>query len=198
MKPIKVTNSQEYNQVLTDYKKLYNCSVDELKELANDESQAFVKRRLVQLITSEDEKLAFNAITWLHGIVSGENLHLNVVENIVTKPTGTFNLSANAFEIYTQLRKDNRGVQPGDDYLLKLLAVNIDYFNQITESINIGGFKMKFKTGAQQVRPEFSVYREVTENIQKIIKELGLNSLTKIKNKIDASIGPIDPLNDIL
>jgi phage terminase small subunit len=130
--------------------------------------------------------------------VSGENLHLNVVENIVTKPTGTFNLSANAFEIYTQLRKDNRGVQPGDDYLLKLLAVNIDYFNQITESINIGGFKMKFKTGAQQVRPEFSVYREVTENIQKIIKELGLNSLTKIKNKIDASIGPIDPLNDIL
>jgi hypothetical protein len=198
LKNIKTNSVKEYNAVVNDYLSIYTGTIEEIQKIGEDPNTPFVKRKFIEFLTSESEKTAFDAISWLHRVVTGENVEIDVTKEIIKHKTGTFDLSEEQNKIYNTLVKENPDYLPGDDYLLKMLAINIDYYNQLSESIDIKGFRMNFKSGAAQIRPEVTALRDSTNNIQSIIKELCLNTASKAKLRLDIkSVSKSDPLDSI-
>ena len=183
---IEVSSVNELVSVVDDFKNIYNSTANELQDLAKDEKTPFVKRKFIQLMTSDDEKLSFDAIKWLHGIVTAENVELNIQNTTdINHVTGTLNLTIDQNAIYKVLKKENKNCLSGDDYLLKALAINMDLYNQSMRIINLLGLKMTYKTGAQQIRPEFTIVRECTRNIDRIIEQLGLSTASRARLKLE-------------
>ncbi|MGV8130571.1 MAG: P27 family phage terminase small subunit [Candidatus Pacearchaeota archaeon] len=198
MQKIKVNNGEEFIKTIQVYKSLYMMTSDQMQELAEHKNTPYVLKLFIGFLTSEDEKICYTAFNFLHGIISGDNIEFNEIEQKTVKNTGTFILTIEQNKIYENLFKNTENKESGDIHLLKLLAVNIDYYNQLTEIINNSGFKMTYKTGAQQIKPEITALRDCTDNIQKIIKDLGLNTLQKIKNGVNVKPKFTDILSEII
>lgn len=197
MVKIKASNLTELKQVVSEYQKIYNASTEELSEIANNEKTSFVQRKLIEHLTHDDNGLSLKAIQWLHTIVTGEGVDLEFSNEVIYKNTGTFNFTVDQDKIYQQIIKDNQNMLPGDDYLLKMLSIYIDYFNQVTAVLNELGFKMKYRTGAQQIRPEVTALRDCSDKIESIIKELCLNTASRAKMKLELKSVINDPLASI-
>lgn len=191
---IKAKSVQEFRDIINEYRLIYNSTADELSQLAENEKTSFIKRKLIEHLTHDDNNLSLKAMQWLHTIVTGESVDLELSKETIYKETGTFNFSIDQEKIYLKLKKDNSNVIPGDDYLLKMLAVYIDYFNQLTSILNEFGFKMKYRTGAQQIRPEVTALRDCSDKIESIIKELCLNTASRAKMKLEIKSTINDPL----
>ena len=195
---IKVKDLQEAINLVTDFKELYKMDQFQLQEIAKNENESFVKRKFIKLISSDDDKLSLEAIKYLHSIVNSENVELDKID--LKKPVNGVDLTDNQQKIYTKLYKSNNGdlMTGADQELLKLLAVNVDHYNNMKLINEHTGFKMKFKNGAQQVRPEVTVMRDCLNNIQKISDMLGLTTIARLKNNLEIKIDNTDPLNELL
>jgi len=182
METITANTSDQFFNIVNEFKAIFNADVESLQSIAQDEAQPFIKRKIIGLITSDDEALALKSIQWIHDLINGSNnLQLKIQESKESTNTGTFVLTKTQKAIYSKLKKDAESNLVGDDYLYKLLAINIDHFNQASLILSYTGFKMQFKTGAEQVRPEVTVQRDCQRNIQELIKELGLSTVSRFK-----------------
>lgn len=198
LEKIKVKDISEAIDLATDFKELYKMNQFQLQEIAKNENESFVKRKFIKLISSDDDKLSLEAIKYLHSIVNAENVEFDKIT--ITKNANGIDLSDNQEKIYKSLYKSNNGdmMTSGDIELLKILAINIDHYNNMKLINEHTGFKMKFKNGAQQVRPEVTVMRDCLKNIQNTMQMLGITTLGRIKNGIDIKIENNDPLIDLI
>lgn len=195
---IKAANIQELKQIISEYQSIYNANTEQLSKIAENENTSFIQRKLIEHLTHDDNNLSLKAIQWLHTIVTGESIDLELSKEIIYKETGTFNFTIEQEKIYKKIANDNQNTLPGDTYLLKMLAIYIDYFNQLTATLNEIGFKMKYRTGAQQIRPEVTALRDCSEKIESIIKELCLNTASRAKMKLEIKTISNDPLSMLL
>ena len=196
LEKLKTSTIEGVINILQEFKDLYNLNQDQLIAIAKDESQSFVKRKFIKLISSDDDKISFEAIKYLQSIATLQNVELEKLA-INYKADGIL-LSDDQETIYKKLYSKNNGkmMTSGDLEMLKMLAVNIDHYNKLKVINEAVGFKMKYKTGAVQVRPEFTVMKECASNIREIIESLGLSSAGALKTGKIIEIS--DPLNDIL
>lgn len=195
---LKIKNINEGINFVNEIKEIYKMNQSELQNIAMNENESFVKRKFIKLLSSDDDKLSLEAIKYMHGVISGDNLefdnlHINYVNEGI-------NLSESQEKIYKKLYDTNNGqlMTGADVELLKLLAVNIDHFNTMKILNEATGFKMKFKNGAQQVRPEVTIMRDCLNNIQKLSNMLGLTTISKIKNNLHIETDSNDVLNGLL
>jgi len=192
----KLKNIDDFISLLKKYKNIYNLSRSELVEIGKDESVPYVLRKFVKLISSDDEKLSLEALKYLHNLTSSDNIVLEI--NSINQSSDGIYLNKNQLTIFNNIKKkciiNDKAI--GDIELLKLLAINIDHYNQVKQVSEINNFKMVFKNGTQQVRPEFTVMKECATNIKEIIDRLGLstNSALKYGNIIELT----DPLDKLL
>lgn len=192
----KLNNINDFILLLKKYKNIYNLSRSELVEIGKDESVPYVLRKFVKLISSDDEKLSLEALKYLHNLTSSDNIVLEI--SSVNQSSDGIYLNKNQLAIFNNIKKkciiSDKSI--GDIELLKLLAINIDHYNQVKQVSEINNFKMVFKNGTQQIRPEFTVMKECTTNIKEIIDKLGLstNAALKYGNIIELT----DPLDKLL
>jgi hypothetical protein len=195
---LEVTKVKDINQLasmLQEFKELYNLNQEELIQIAKDESQSFVKRKFIKLISSDDDKISFEAIKYLQSIATLDDIQIDKL--LINYKSDGILLNDDQNIIYKKLHKGNNGnmMVSGDIEMLKMLAVNIDHYNKLKLINEATGFKMKFKTGAEQVRPEFTVMKECANNIKEIIDKLGLSSVSAVKNgKVFELTDPLDSL----
>jgi hypothetical protein len=187
LKKIKVNTIKELVSIIQDFKELYNLNQEELIKIAKDENQSFVKRKFIKLLSSDDDKISFEAIKYLQSLSSIQEIEIDKI--VINYKSDGFILNEDQNNIYKRLYKENNGklMTSGDIELLKLLSINIDHYNKLKIINEATGFKMKFKTGAEQVRPEFTVMKECVNNIKDLIDKLGLSTISGLKkgNYID-------------
>lgn len=192
---IKVNSIKELVSIIQDFKQLYNLNQEELIKIAKDENQSFVKRKFIKLLSSDDDKISFEAIKYLQSLSSIQEIEIDKIA-INYKVDGLF-LNDDQNNIYKRLYRENNGklMNSADLELLKLLSINIDHYNKLKIINEATGFKMKFKTGAEQVRPEFTVMKECINNIKDLIDKLGLSTISGLKkgNYIDID----DPISTL-
>lgn len=195
LKKIKVNTINELVSIIQDFKELYNLNQEELIKIAKDENQSFVKRKFIKLLSSDDDKISFEAIKYLQSLSSIQEIEIDKI--VINYKSDGFILNEDQNNIYKRLYKENNGklMTSGDIELLKLLSINIDHYNKLKIINEVTGFKMKFKTGAEQVRPEFTVMKECVNNIKDLIDKLGLSTISGLKkgNYIDID----DPISTL-
>ena len=182
MENITVSNSDEFFELIKDFKTLFLSNVETLQEIAQDEEQPFIKRKIIGMMTSDDENMALKSIQWLHELVtSASNVELKLSSGETDINTGTFVLTKKQKAIYNKLKKGAEGNLIGDDSLYQLLAINTDHYNEVKKVLEYTGFKREYKTGAQQIRPEVTVLRDCSKNIQDLTEKLGLTMMSRYK-----------------
>lgn len=181
---------KEFSNLINQFKKIFTSSVKDLQSIAEDENEPFIKRKLIGMMTSDDEAMSLKSIQWIHELItSSNNLELKLKEPKLAVDTGTFILSKEQNSIYKNLKNQINPELVGDDHLVKVLSINIDNYNNAVQVLNTTGFKMEYKTGAQQIRPEVTVKRDAEKNIIEIMRELCQTSMS-----LGRSSKPVKPV----
>ena len=195
-KQVIVASIDDPRKVLNDYSSLFFLSQNDLENIANDESQPVVKRKMIEFLASEDPKVSMEAIKWLQNILSANN----VVTDIEITPSKIF-LSETQQQIYNEVKEslpNKKLLKKGDDHLLKLYCLNMDRYNKMSIFVEMYGMKAKFGSGHEQIRPEVTIMNNCMAQILKLSNILGLNTLSNHKNGIKETIDITDPLNDLI
>lgn len=184
-------------KALNDYSSLFFLNQNELENIANDETQPIVKRKMIEFLVSEDPKISMDAIKWLQNIISGNNLITDIDIN-----STNFFLSESQQQIYDDIKgslANKNLLKKGDDHLLKLYSINLDRYNKMSIFVEMFGMKAKFGSGHEQIRPEVNIMNNCMTQIIKLSNILGLNTLSTHKNGIKETIElNTDPLNDLI
>lgn len=184
-------------KVLKDYSSLFFLNQKELENIANDDTQPIVKRKMIEFLVSEDPKVSMDAIKWLQNIIAGNN-----VISDVEITTSKIYLSDSQKQIYDEVKEsiyNKNFIKKGDDHLIKLYAINLDRYNKMSMFCEIYGTKAKFGSGHEQIRPEVTMMNNCMAQIIKISNMLGLNTMAGLKSGIKEQIKiEVDPLEKFI
>lgn len=173
-------------KALKDYSSLFFLNQKELENIANDENQPIVKRKMIEFLVSEDPKVSMDAIKWLQNIIAGNN----VISDIEIT-TAKIYLSESQKQIYDEVKEslsNKKLIKKGDDHLIKLYAINLDRYNKMSMFCEVYGTKAKFGSGHEQIRPEVTMMNNCMAQIIKLSNMLGLNTMANIKSGIKDTI----------
>lgn len=192
-----VTPINDPLQAIRDYGSLFFLNQGELEDIANDEKQPIVKRKMIEFLVSEDPKVSMDAIKWLQNIVSGNN----IISDIEITTAKIF-LSESQQQIYDEVKdslKNKKLLKKGDEHLLKLYAINLDRYNKMSMFIEVYGTKAKFGSGHEQIRPEITMMNNCMTTLLKLSNTLGLNTMANLKSGVkETVISQGDPLSEFL
>lgn len=187
----KINDIHQLDEVVILLKKVFISEVSKLQEIAQDNATPFVVRKIIGMLTSDDEKLSLQAMQWVHQLLLNDFSSIELEETInvaKVKNLGTYVLTIPQNEIFKTLVKQYKPKEQAQTDLLCLYAQNIDAININTAIVAKIGYKMTYKTGAEQIRPEVTVIDKAVANIEKIINMLGYKKQPEVKPKNIPSI----------
>lgn len=192
---IKVDFKKNVDSIIQDFASVFFMNQKQMEDIANDENQPVIKRKLIEYIVSEDPKVSMDAIKYIHSIVNTDKLDVDIEIQ-----SESINLTDVQEKIYNKVKKDlpnSKMISEGDEHLLKLYVINLERYNRANIFIERKGIKTRFGSGHEQVRPEITIMNNALIQVQKLSNMLGLNTFAKMKMNLDEFKESYDPTDEL-